>query len=160
MCLAPFHSIATGTPHQYSEFDFNRNKPRGYFDPKYVNINTAQPEKYVPPPLDVEIVGCIGHKSKGAIAVVQQNMRPQILSSFSMEGVNDIWSIKCRRMLSGAKNGEAYNDGEEYHKYLILSRNDNTMVKMKKIMSSTLVFFSDCSNDFFRLSKLVKNFKK
>lgn len=70
---------------------------------------------------DLELVTCSGHGKNGALCVLQRGVRPQVVTTFELPGCSDMWTV-----LSNPEQLE----GEEMqnHAYLLLSRQDSTMV--------------------------------
>ncbi len=64
---------------------------------------------------DVELVSTSGHGKNGALCVLQQTIRPQVVTTFELPGVNDMWTVI----------GKAEGKG---HAFMVLSRSDSTMV--------------------------------
>ena len=62
---------------------------------------------------DIELVSTSGHGKNGALCVLQQTVRPQILSTYPLPGVTDMWTV-CQ--------------AKDEHSFLILSRTESTMV--------------------------------
>ncbi|TPX33999.1 2-dehydropantoate 2-reductase [Synchytrium microbalum] len=107
---------------------------------------------YMPtnPRLDLEIVACVGEApASGALAILHKGIRPDIVNSLShIEGVNEVWSVKCasankrrgevEEEKAGETNGVAgTGDGSnginahhvnEFHKFMVLSKEDSTVV--------------------------------
>lgn len=68
---------------------------------------------------DVELVSTSGHGKNGALCVLQQTIRPQVVTTFELPGVTDMWTVVGDTPGSAASNG---------HAFLILSRAESTMV--------------------------------
>ncbi|KAJ3220748.1 Cleavage and polyadenylation specificity factor subunit 1 [Clydaea vesicula] len=107
--LSPLRSTVTSLPAQYSE-DFT-----------YKNILDFQ---------DLELVSCCGEGKSGNLLVLHQNIRPLILSSFDFQDIMDMWNIRIskHRVLTRNLMGENETNQLEYHKFLILGKEDSTMV--------------------------------
>ena len=90
--LTPIRDMAIGEPVSYSE----------------IQTNDAS--------IDLEIVACTGEAHSGALGVMSRSIRPQIVSSFDMEGVIEMWTVRCAV------------DKTEYHSYLFLSKENGTLV--------------------------------
>lgn len=65
---------------------------------------------------DVELVTTSGHGKNGALCVLQQTIRPQVVTTFELPGCLNMWTVHGDTDLA---NG---------HAFLILSRADSTMV--------------------------------
>ena len=42
---------------------------------------------------DVELVSTSGHGKNGALCVLQQTIRPQVVTTFELPGVIDMWTV-------------------------------------------------------------------
>ncbi|KAJ8922195.1 hypothetical protein NQ315_004132 [Exocentrus adspersus] len=63
--------------------------------------------------MDLELVTTAGYGKNGALCVLQRTMRPQIVTTFTLPGCSNMWTVKS---------------GEDRHAFLILSQEDGTMV--------------------------------
>ncbi|XP_057291812.1 cleavage and polyadenylation specificity factor subunit 1-like [Hydractinia symbiolongicarpus] len=68
---------------------------------------------------DLELVCCSGYGKNGALTVLQRSIRPQVVTTFELPGCTNMWTV-----YSNQKEDEK----EHYHAFLILSREDSTMV--------------------------------
>ena len=68
---------------------------------------------------DIELVSTSGHGKNGALCVLQQTIRPQIISTHELSAVTDMWTV-----VGSSKDSEE----EGGHSFLILSRVESTMV--------------------------------
>ena len=68
---------------------------------------------------DVELVTTSGHGKNGALCVLQQSVRPQVVTTFELPGCRDMWTIMGKPKEKKAENAETVLDG---HSFLILSR--------------------------------------
>uniref|UniRef100_A0A2K6AD35 Cleavage and polyadenylation specificity factor subunit 1 n=1 Tax=Mandrillus leucophaeus TaxID=9568 RepID=A0A2K6AD35_MANLE len=94
------------------------------------------------PEPDLEIVVCSGHGKNGALSVLQKSIRPQVVTTFELPGCYDMWTViapvrkeeednpKGEGTEQEARSPEADDDGRR-HGFLILSREDSTMVRGK-----------------------------
>uniref|UniRef100_A0A2K5MRJ7 Cleavage and polyadenylation specificity factor subunit 1 n=1 Tax=Cercocebus atys TaxID=9531 RepID=A0A2K5MRJ7_CERAT len=92
------------------------------------------------PEPDLEIVVCSGHGKNGALSVLQKSIRPQVVTTFELPGCYDMWTViapvrkeeednpKGEGTEQEARSLEADDDGRR-HGFLILSREDSTMVR-------------------------------
>lgn len=64
----------------------------------------------------LEIVACAGEGHTGSLGIMSQSIRPQIISSFDMDGIIDMWTVKCSSVKS------------DYHSFLIISKENSTLV--------------------------------
>ena len=67
--------------------------------------------------IHIDLVTSSGHTKNGAISILQRSIRPEVIATFRIQDVIDIWSV--------------YNDGEAStasQTYLFLSKIDSTMV--------------------------------
>ena len=77
---------------------------------------------------DVEIVTTSGYGKNGAICVLQRSIKPQVVTTFELPGVSDMFTV------FGSRNVE----DAFMHSYLLLSRFDSTMV-----IFNIIVFYFD-----------------
>ncbi|CAG9824249.1 unnamed protein product [Phaedon cochleariae] len=63
--------------------------------------------------LDLEMVTTSGYGKNGALCVLQRTIRPQIVTTFTLPGCSNMWTVRS---------------GEDKHAFLILSQEDGTMV--------------------------------
>uniref|UniRef100_A0A2K6N612 Cleavage and polyadenylation specificity factor subunit 1 n=1 Tax=Rhinopithecus bieti TaxID=61621 RepID=A0A2K6N612_RHIBE len=92
------------------------------------------------PEPDLEIVVCSGHGKNGALSVLQKSIRPQVVTTFELPGCYDMWTViapvrkeeednpKGEVTEQEPRSPEADDDGRR-HGFLILSREDSTMVR-------------------------------
>lgn len=67
---------------------------------------------------DVEIVTTSGYGKNGAICVLQRTIKPQVVTTFELPGVNEMFTVFAPRSV----------EDTFMHSYLLLSRSDSTMV--------------------------------
>lgn len=67
---------------------------------------------------DVEIVTTSGYGKNGAVCVLQRTVKPQVVTTFELPGVNEMFTVFASRSVEDVF----------MHSYLILSRSDSTMV--------------------------------
>ncbi|KAM9689606.1 cleavage and polyadenylation specificity factor subunit 1 isoform 3-T3 [Dama dama] len=91
------------------------------------------------PEPDLEIVVCSGYGKNGALSVLQKSIRPQVVTTFELPGCYDMWTViaPVRKEQEETLKGEgtepesgapeAEDDGRR-HGFLILSREDSTMI--------------------------------
>uniref|UniRef100_A0A674H4G0 Cleavage and polyadenylation specificity factor subunit 1 n=1 Tax=Taeniopygia guttata TaxID=59729 RepID=A0A674H4G0_TAEGU len=89
------------------------------------------------PEPDLEIVLCSGYGKNGALTVLQRSIRPQVVTTFELPGCYDMWTVTapppreqvCPRVTPcvEALSPHSEEDGER-HGFLILSREDSTMI--------------------------------
>ncbi|XP_018335377.1 cleavage and polyadenylation specificity factor subunit 1 [Agrilus planipennis] len=65
------------------------------------------------PDLDLELVTTSGYGKNGALCVLQRSVRPQIVTTFTLPGCINMWTVYAN---------------EEHHGFLILSQEDGTMI--------------------------------
>ncbi|CAG9764667.1 unnamed protein product [Ceutorhynchus assimilis] len=65
------------------------------------------------PDLNLELVTTAGYGKNGALCVLQRSIKPQIVTTFTLPGCFNMWTVKS---------------GEDRHAFLILSQEDSTMV--------------------------------
>ncbi|KAJ4835898.1 hypothetical protein Tsubulata_006157 [Turnera subulata] len=76
-----------------------------------------------------ELVCCSGHGKNGALSVLRQSIRPELITEVELPGCKGIWTVYH-------KNARAHNmdsskmaaADDEYHAYLIISMEARTMV--------------------------------
>ncbi|XP_058460280.1 cleavage and polyadenylation specificity factor subunit 1 [Malaya genurostris] len=71
--------------------------------------------QFIPNKLDLEIVTSSGHGKNGALCVLQNSIKPQVITSFGLSGCLDVWTVE------GDK-------GDDMHTFMILSQEAGTMV--------------------------------
>lgn len=90
---------------------------------------------------DLELVTTSGYGKNGAISVLQRSIRPQVVTTFQLEGCHDMWTVygpppSTDDKKDESKEKEGENVGGEGrplpvtngHAFLILSRSDSSMV--------------------------------
>ncbi|XP_050311770.1 LOW QUALITY PROTEIN: cleavage and polyadenylation specificity factor subunit 1 [Anthonomus grandis grandis] len=65
------------------------------------------------PDLNLELVTTAGYGKNGALCVLQRSVKPQIVTTFTLPGCFNMWTIRS---------------GEDRHAFLILGQEDGTMV--------------------------------
>ncbi|XP_047641345.1 cleavage and polyadenylation specificity factor subunit 1 [Phacochoerus africanus] len=91
------------------------------------------------PEPDLEIVVCSGYGKNGALSVLQKSIRPQVVTTFELPGCYDMWTViaPVRKEQEEAPKGEGAepepsapeaDDEGRRHGFLILSREDSTMI--------------------------------
>ncbi|XP_071821020.1 cleavage and polyadenylation specificity factor subunit 1-like isoform X2 [Apostichopus japonicus] len=75
---------------------------------------------------DLEIVTTSGYGKNGALSVIQQTIRPQVVTTFQLPGCLDMWTVYG----PSKKEGSTKVDGEltNPHAFLILSKEDTSMI--------------------------------
>jgi len=66
------------------------------------------------PDLNLELVTTAGFGKNGALCVLQRSIKPQIVTTFTLPGCLNMWTIRS---------------GEDTHSFLILSQEESTMVR-------------------------------
>uniref|UniRef100_A0A674HMS0 Cleavage and polyadenylation specificity factor subunit 1 n=1 Tax=Taeniopygia guttata TaxID=59729 RepID=A0A674HMS0_TAEGU len=94
------------------------------------------------PEPDLEIVLCSGYGKNGALTVLQRSIRPQVVTTFELPGCYDMWTVtapppreqpevapgtSAEPEAATAAPESSEEDGER-HGFLILSREDSTMI--------------------------------
>ena len=82
-------------------------------EPSFISEEFSASTKADP---DVELVSTSGHGKNGALCVLQQTIRPQVVTTFELPNCIDMWTVI----------GES--DMVDRHAFLILSRPDSTMI--------------------------------
>uniref|UniRef100_G3P1Y1 Cleavage and polyadenylation specificity factor subunit 1 n=1 Tax=Gasterosteus aculeatus TaxID=69293 RepID=G3P1Y1_GASAC len=95
------------------------------------------------PEPDLEVVVCSGYGKNGALSVLQRSIRPQVVTTFELPGCHDMWTVISNEVKKdpNAAKSEGSEDGAETetteppleddkkkHGFLILSREDSTMI--------------------------------
>ncbi|KAK2503085.1 hypothetical protein MC885_018772 [Smutsia gigantea] len=91
------------------------------------------------PEPDLEIVVCSGYGKNGALSVLQKSIRPQVVTTFELPGCYDMWTViaPVRKEQEETPKGEGAeqetsapeeDDDGRRHGFLILSREDSTMI--------------------------------
>lgn len=76
-----------------------------------------------------ELVSCSGHGKNGALCVLQQSIRPEMITEVELPGCKGIWTVYHKS--SHSHNSDASKmaiEDDEYHAYLIISLESRTMV--------------------------------
>uniref|UniRef100_A0A7N8Y8V1 Cleavage and polyadenylation specificity factor subunit 1 n=1 Tax=Mastacembelus armatus TaxID=205130 RepID=A0A7N8Y8V1_9TELE len=86
------------------------------------------------PEPDLEVVVCSGYGKNGALSVLQRSIRPQVVTTFELPGCHDMWTVISSEKEEEEKEEEGrteppLEDDMKKHGFLILSREDSTMVK-------------------------------
>uniref|UniRef100_A0A452HAF7 Cleavage and polyadenylation specificity factor subunit 1 n=1 Tax=Gopherus agassizii TaxID=38772 RepID=A0A452HAF7_9SAUR len=89
------------------------------------------------PEPDLEIVVCSGYGKNGALSVLQKSIRPQVVTTFELPGCYDMWTVISPQKKEESAKGESAEkessppepeDDGKRHGFLILSREDSTMI--------------------------------
>uniref|UniRef100_A0A4W4H779 Cleavage and polyadenylation specificity factor subunit 1 n=1 Tax=Electrophorus electricus TaxID=8005 RepID=A0A4W4H779_ELEEL len=85
------------------------------------------------PEPDLEVVVCSGYGKNGALSVLQRSIRPQVVTTFELPGCHDMWTVisseeKPEQSPEQEKQEPPVEDEKNKHGFLILSREDSTMV--------------------------------
>lgn len=93
------------------------------------------------PEPDLEVVVCSGFGKNGALSVLQRSIRPQVVTTFELPGCHDMWTVISPEEKTEQppaedeiKSPEAAEkpaltvDEKNKHGFLILSREDSTMI--------------------------------
>ncbi|KAI4351877.1 hypothetical protein L6164_006183 [Bauhinia variegata] len=77
-----------------------------------------------------ELVCCSGHGKNGALCVLRQSIRPEVITEVELPGCKGIWTVyhKSTRGHNADSSKLADDDDDEYHAYLIISLESRTMV--------------------------------
>ncbi|GAB2265340.1 hypothetical protein Dimus_000404 [Dionaea muscipula] len=76
-----------------------------------------------------ELVSCSGHGKNGALCILQQSIRPEMITEVQLPGCKGIWTVYHKS--SRTHNSDASKiptEDDEYHAYLIISLEARTMV--------------------------------
>ncbi|KAI7798729.1 cleavage and polyadenylation specificity factor subunit 1 [Triplophysa rosa] len=93
------------------------------------------------PEPDLEVVVCSGYGKNGALSVLQKSIRPQVVTTFELPGCHDMWTVIYwdEKPEKSSTEGDSENpeeqkpqptaeDDKTQHGFLILSREDSTMI--------------------------------
>ncbi|XP_046690557.1 cleavage and polyadenylation specificity factor subunit 1 [Silurus meridionalis] len=94
------------------------------------------------PEPDLEVVVCSGYGKNGALSVLQRSIRPQVVTTFELPGCHDMWTVISNEEKTeqppAEGESESQEDAEKHkltvedennkHGFLILSREDSTMI--------------------------------
>uniref|UniRef100_A0A4W3GPJ6 Cleavage and polyadenylation specificity factor subunit 1 n=1 Tax=Callorhinchus milii TaxID=7868 RepID=A0A4W3GPJ6_CALMI len=89
------------------------------------------------PEPDLEIVVCSGYGKNGALSVLQRSIRAQVVTTFELPGCHDMWTVIASEKKEEKTDGEKMEketkevtpeDDVRQHGFLILSREDSTMI--------------------------------
>ena len=72
--------------------------------------------------IDVELVTTAGYSKNGAVCILQRSIKPQVVTTFELPGCNDMWTV------AGPPTTSEHSENEKIHGFLILGREDSTMV--------------------------------
>ncbi|XP_057475744.1 LOW QUALITY PROTEIN: cleavage and polyadenylation specificity factor subunit 1-like [Actinidia eriantha] len=76
-----------------------------------------------------ELVCCSGHGKNGALCVLQQSIRPEIITQEQLPGCKGIWTVYHKNTRShNVDSSKMSSEDDEYHAYLIISLETRTMV--------------------------------
>lgn len=77
-----------------------------------------------------ELVCCSGHGKNGALSILHQSLRPDLITEVELPGCKGIWTVyyKGSRSQMPDAAGSGLNADEEFHAYLIISLETRTMV--------------------------------
>ncbi|XP_050387838.1 cleavage and polyadenylation specificity factor subunit 1 [Argentina anserina] len=71
-----------------------------------------------------ELVCCSGHGKNGALCVLRQSIRPEMITEVAIPGCKGIWTVYHKN----ARSHNAESSEDEYHAFLIISLEARTMV--------------------------------
>ncbi|KAK2836147.1 hypothetical protein Q7C36_014016 [Tachysurus vachellii] len=94
------------------------------------------------PEPDLEVVVCSGYGKNGAMSVLQRSIRPQVVTTFELPGCHDMWTVISNEEKAEQSPAEGESESQEdtekqeliveddknKHGFLILSREDSTMI--------------------------------
>lgn len=76
-----------------------------------------------------ELVCCSGHGKNGALCVLQQSIRPELITEVELPGCKGIWTVYHKSSRTHAvDSSKTMTEDDEYHAYLIISLETRTMV--------------------------------
>lgn len=80
-------------------------------------------------PSNFELVCCSGHGKNGALCVLQQSIRPELITEVELPGCKGIWTVYHKSSRGhAADSSKTVAEDDEYHAYLIISMETRTMV--------------------------------
>uniref|UniRef100_A0A1J3GZ37 Cleavage and polyadenylation specificity factor 160 kDa subunit n=1 Tax=Noccaea caerulescens TaxID=107243 RepID=A0A1J3GZ37_NOCCA len=76
-----------------------------------------------------ELVCCSGHGKNGALCVLRQSVRPEMITEVELPGCKGIWTVYHKSSRGhNVDSSKIAADEDEYHAYLIISLEARTMV--------------------------------
>ncbi|XP_008791964.2 cleavage and polyadenylation specificity factor subunit 1 isoform X2 [Phoenix dactylifera] len=76
-----------------------------------------------------ELVCCSGHGKNGALCMLQQSIRPELITEVELPGCKGIWTVYHKSSRGHtADPSKTMSEDDEYHAYLIISLEARTMV--------------------------------
>lgn len=76
-----------------------------------------------------ELVACSGHGKNGSLSVLHQSIRPELITEVKLPGCSGIWTVYHKAERDDATEFDfGTNEAEEFHAYLIISLESQTMV--------------------------------
>lgn len=76
---------------------------------------------------DLELVTTSGYGKNGALSVLQRRIRPQVVTTFELPGCTNMWTVIGNERSEQSELDEL-DGSEQTHMFLILSREDSSMV--------------------------------
>ncbi|XP_067935054.1 cleavage and polyadenylation specificity factor subunit 1-like [Watersipora subatra] len=78
--------------------------------------------------LDLELVTTSGYGKNGALTFLQRSVRPQIVTTFQLADVRAVWTVKGPLNAEDVEESQRESLDTDMHSYLILGKEDSTMV--------------------------------
>lgn len=75
-----------------------------------------------------ELVCCSGHGKNGSLCVLQQSIRPEIITQEAIPGCKGLWTVYHKNSRNQPEHLKTASEDDEYHAYLIISLESRTMV--------------------------------
>ncbi|KAK1262188.1 Cleavage and polyadenylation specificity factor subunit 1 [Acorus gramineus] len=75
-----------------------------------------------------ELVCCSGHGKNGALCVLQQSIRTELITEVELPGCKGIWTVYNKSSRGNVIDSSRSAEDDEYHAYLIISLESRTMV--------------------------------
>lgn len=75
-----------------------------------------------------ELVCCSGHGKNGSLCVLQQSIRPEIITQEAIPGCKGLWTVYHKNSRNQPEHSKTASEDDEYHAYLIISLESRTMV--------------------------------
>ncbi|KAJ6881036.1 cleavage and polyadenylation specificity factor subunit 1 [Populus alba x Populus x berolinensis] len=93
-----------------------------------LRINADANETGISKQSNYELVCCSGHGKNGALCVLQQSIRPEMITEVELPGCKGIWTVYHKNARSHSVDSLKMASDDEYHAYLIISMEARTMV--------------------------------
>ncbi|KAJ1977518.1 mRNA cleavage and polyadenylation factor subunit [Dimargaris xerosporica] len=122
LCLAPVHSMCSGPFVESPESAGSVLEPKTPGpddDPEWEHFRLGH---------KTQLVLCTGHERSGAVAVLQRYLYPEVVTNFTLPGVERHWTVRLRTSQSYYYTAGDSDLGEVHDAFLVLSAQDQTLV--------------------------------